>query len=97
VYQNKNKKRKEVNMNSAIVRSIIDSGEAGRLQQRLSYVAGTARVEYIGISLPGIADDVVGFQIRKLIYDGNNITDINYADDNSNFDFIWDNRAAYFV
>jgi hypothetical protein len=79
VYQNKNKKRKEVNMNSAIVRSIIDSGEAGRL------------------SLPGIADDVVGFQIRKLIYDGNNITDINYADDNSNFDFIWDNRAAYFV
>ena len=81
-------------MNSAIVQKILEAGETGILQQRFLYT-GT-NVEYIGKSLPGIADDATGWQIIKLTYSGSNVIAINFASDNSNFDFIWDSASTYF-
>jgi len=83
-------------MNSAIVQKVL-AGETGILQQRFSYVSGTSNVEYIGKSLAGVADDATGWQIIKLTYNGSNVTDINFASNNSNFEFIWDSRTTYFV
>ena len=81
-------------MNSALVLKVLAASETGILQQRLAY-SGT-KIEYIGKALPGVADDATGWQITKLTYDGDNITAINFASDNSNFDFIWADRADFF-
>ena len=83
-------------MNSAIVQKILAAGETGILQQRLAYVAGTAKIEYIGKALPGVAEGDSSWQLCKLTYDGNNVTEINFASNNSNFDFSWTDRADFF-
>ena len=60
------------------------------------YDGGTNPV-YIGATRPGNTNTAVAsWQIRKLVYDGNNnITAITYADADSGYGKIWDNRASY--
>ena len=84
-------------MNSAIVRAVLGAGEAGILQQRLAYVTGTSRIEYIGKALCGVDEGALDWQIQKLTYTGTNITAIDFADDCSNFSYEWDERATYFA
>lgn len=51
---------------------------------------------YIGEANPGTGKGSAGWRIRKIIYDADgNITDIQYADGDANFDNIWNNRASY--
>jgi len=50
---------------------------------------------YVGEAKPGIATDEKGWRIKKITYDGDNPTQIDWAEGNRNFDKIWDNRATY--
>lgn len=51
---------------------------------------------YVGEAKPGIGTDETGWRIKKITYDVNdNPTQINWADGNTNFDNIWDNRTTY--
>jgi len=51
---------------------------------------------YIGESDPGYASSVARWRIKKLTYDANdNVTKVEWASGNLNFDKIWDNRATY--
>lgn len=84
-------------MNSAMVQAVLISGEAHRLQQSMSYVIGTPKIEYVGLSMPGVAEGAIGWQIRKMVYDGDNIVKALFASDSANFDFEWDERASYFA
>lgn len=50
---------------------------------------------YIGLAQPGAATSDNVWQIRKLTFDGSgNVTVIQYANGNSSFSNIWDNRGS---
>jgi len=51
-------------------------------------------VEYHGWAQPGTAKSEAGWRIAKLTYSGFNVTDIQFADGDVEFDNIWDNRES---
>jgi len=52
--------------------------------------------EYVGEANPNRDTNTTGWRIKKITYDSDgNPTEVNWADGNSNFDNIWDNRATY--
>lgn len=55
---------------------------------------GTGNLIYQGQANPGTLKSEAKWQIKKFTYVGGNITDIQFADGNTNFDNIWDNRAS---
>ena len=49
-----------------------------------------------GIAKISTAQTAPGWKIKKFTYDvNNNLTDVQYADGNDNFDNIWNNRATH--
>lgn len=62
--------------------------------QALAVISGTSKVEYIGLAIPGTAKSVASWQIKKLTYSGNNVTDIQFADGDNNFDNVWNDRSG---
>lgn len=63
-------------------------------KKNISYSGANA--EYVGMALPGTADSVSSWQIRKITYDiSNNPTDIDFAGGSTKFDKVWDDRASY--
>lgn len=52
-------------------------------------------VEYVGEARAGIATSAVGWRIKKMTYSGSNVTQVDWADGNTNFDNIWDDRTDY--
>jgi len=63
------------------------------LTQVISY-NGSGFAEYLGFAPPGTAKDSAGWMIKKLVYSGTNVTDIQFADGDTKFDNIWDNRES---
>lgn len=61
--------------------------------QRMAYT-GAGLPEYIGLASPGTATSAASWQIRKLTYSGTNVTELNFADGNLNFDNVWDDHAT---
>jgi len=50
---------------------------------------------YQGQAVPGSAKSAAVWKIKKFTYDGSsNLTDIQFADGNNDFDNIWNNRAS---
>jgi hypothetical protein len=64
--------------------------------QRLAYNSD-GMVEYIGLAVPGTLDSALSWQIRKLTYSGTNVTSIDFADGNLNFDNSWDLRVTGYL
>ena len=62
--------------------------------QRIAYVSGTSQPEYIGLAKPGTATSSAGWQIKKIAYSGTDTVSILFADGDTKFDNIWDNRAT---
>jgi len=61
--------------------------------QALDYdVAGN--VVYQGSAIAGSSKGAAVWRITKLIYINGNLTDVQYADGNINYDNIWDDRAT---
>lgn len=50
---------------------------------------------YVGMAKPGTAKDEIGWQIRKLVYSGDNVIDVTWANGSSTFSFKWTERATY--
>jgi len=69
----------------------IDFGSP--FKQRIAYTAD-GNPEYIGEAYPGYATSVARWRIKKLTYDGSNVTQIDWADGNDDFDNVWDDRAS---
>ncbi len=72
----------------------ISSGIADLFITIIASVSGTSKLEYIGYAKPGTATSAASWQIKKISYSGNNTTSILFADGNTKFDNVWDNRAA---
>lgn len=51
---------------------------------------------YVGEANPGTAESATGWRIKKITYDANNNpTNVQWADGNTKFDNVWDDRASY--
>jgi hypothetical protein len=61
--------------------------------QRIDYTAGGLPL-YIGFAVPGSASSAAVWQIKKITYSGSNITVVEFADGDTKFDNIWDNRTS---
>ena len=56
---------------------------------------GSNQLLYTGKALPGSSKASALWQIKKYLYSGSNLTDIQYADGNNNYDNIWNDRTTY--
>ena len=74
----------------------MPSGNVGTFAKKLitalSYVG--SNTEYIGNAEPGANKASAVWRISKLSYSGDDLTDIQFADGDEEFDNIWDNRAS---
>ncbi len=50
---------------------------------------------YVGEAKPSTKQDASGWRIKKITYDGNNPTDVKWAEGSNAFGFIWDSRTTY--
>lgn len=50
---------------------------------------------YIGKAIPGSATSAAKWQIRKITYDGDNPTAVQFAGGGNTFGNVWDDRATY--
>jgi len=70
----------------------ITIGMADAYIQKIAYVSGTSKQEYIGLAKPGTADSDAGWQIKKLTYSGNKIISILFAGGDTKFDNVWSDK-----
>ena len=79
-------------------------GFDGQSLQRLNASNLSIRIEYDGnsnpiyyaIAKPGTLDSETKWLIRKLSFDGNNnLTSIQFASGNNEFDKVWSDRVSY--
>lgn len=57
---------------------------------------GQGNPKYLGFTNPGVLESETGWQICFLTFDGqNNVTDLQYADGSTEYNFVWDDRATY--
>lgn len=50
---------------------------------------------YVGMAVPNTATSAPAWAIMKLIYSGNNVVQVLWADGTNQFKKIWDSRAGY--
>ena len=60
-----------------------------------AYESSSNRVVYHGFASPGTAKSAAGWAIRKFIYSGFDVTDVQWAGGTAAFNSVWDNRASY--
>ena len=63
------------------------------LAQQFAYNSDSL-VEYAGEAAPGSTTASSVWRIKKLTYSGTNLSKIEFADGNTNFDNVWDNHAS---
>lgn len=61
--------------------------------QALAYTG--SNVEYVGLAAPGTSKAAALWQIKKLTYSGDNVTDVQFADASTSFNKVWNDRASY--
>ena len=76
---------------------IFDFSSAPGFQQVFDYQGGTSgQPIYVGWATPGVSQSAKGWKIRKFTYDANSqITNIQFANSDVGFNFIWANRVNY--
>ena len=78
--------------------SLVGGGTVGEglYEQNIAYDTN-GNAEYLGEASPGSAvDDEPNWRITKFTYDTNgNLTAKRYADNETTFDKVWDDRATY--
>lgn len=67
--------------------------DSTRWTQKIAYTGDN--VEYVGQAKPGTAASAASWSIKKLTYSGSNVTDIQWANSDNGFKFVWDDRATY--
>ena len=62
-------------------------------KQNLDY-DDASNLIYAGLTEPGSITSQASWQIKKLTWSGSNLTSVEWADGNRDFDNIWDNRTG---
>lgn len=73
----------------------IDTGDLTRKYAILMSHDASSNIEYFGKAKVGSVKADAVWQIMKILYDAsNNLTDIQFAEGNEDFDNVWDDRAG---
>jgi len=83
--------RKFKELGEQVVVKVVDTNSQFRVE--LSY-DGSDNIEYVGLAEAGTQTSEAKWQIKKLVYSGGNLVQVLFADGDTNFDNIWDNRAS---
>ena len=70
----------------------ISTGDRALIQRFENNAQG--QPVYIGKAVPGTATSAASWQIQKITYSGNYITQINFAGSSADFDQVWDDRTS---
>ncbi len=73
--------------------NVIQESYIGDMKFRGEYVAN--QLIYKGFARPGTATSEAKWQIAKITYDGTDITEVNWAQGSSEFNYVYDDRATY--
>jgi len=49
---------------------------------------------YQGTAVAGASKAAAVWKIKRFTYSGNNLTDVEFADGDANYDNVWDDRAS---
>lgn len=55
----------------------------------------TGNIIYLGYAAPGSAVTASAWQIRKYTYDGDDVTDVQFANGKNDYIHVWNGRAGY--
>jgi hypothetical protein len=72
---------------------VAGSVTATASQEKVLYEEASSTVSYLGKAAPGTATSAASWKISKITISGS-LTSITYADSNSDYDNIWDNRGS---
>lgn len=80
-------------------KALLDSNSIAKVTQdnytvKIVYLSA-GLPQYIGKALPGTASSSAGWQIQKLTYSGDDVTDIKWAGGSLSFTNIFDNYASF--
>lgn len=70
---------------------VSEKTKLGQMSIRID--EASASVTYVGVAEMGSATSAAVWQVKKIGVSGT-VTSITWADSNSNFDNVWDNRAS---
>lgn len=73
--------------------NVIQESYIGDMKFRGEYTSN--QLIYKGMARPGTDEGAAKWQIAMMTYDGTDITEINWAEGSSEFNFVWDDRATY--
>jgi hypothetical protein len=59
------------------------------------YAYDGTKTEYIGLAHPGALISEAKWQIKKLFYSGDNVIGQRFADADTSFSKVWDDRTGY--
>jgi hypothetical protein len=68
---------------------------SSRYDLNLAYVTATDKVEYVGSAEPGATKAEAKWAIYKVLYSGDNVTELRWANADRKFDKVWNDRATY--
>lgn len=83
----------DVNVIDQTIDKSTDSIATESYEQSVRVDDASSTVTYLGYAAIGTATSAASWKVKKLSVSGN-VTSITYADSNSNYDNIWDNRAV---
>jgi len=63
-------------------------------QLALEYDVVSSTLSYLGEANPGTATSAASWRIKRLVFDASGDITVTYADGDSSFNNIWDNRAS---
>jgi len=79
----------------AVIGSVSVTGNLSSSAQTLATILdeATTLITYVGKSDPGVATSAASWQVQRLTSSASLLI-VQFADGNSNFDNVWDNRAS---
>ncbi len=73
--------------------NVISESYQGDMKFRGTYVAD--QIIYKGLARPDASESALVWQISKMTYSGTDLTEINWAEGSSEFNYSWTDRATY--
>lgn len=73
--------------------NVIQESYIGDMKFRGAYTAN--QLIYKGMARPGTDEGDDKWQIAMITYSGTDVTQIDWAEGSSEFNYVWDDRATY--
>lgn len=80
--------------NGAALVKVVSAGGVSASDLTTNYDAVSAVLAYVGKAVPGTVTSAASWQVKKLVFDASGDVTTTFADGDSDFNNVWDNRAS---